>query len=94
MNTHNPTDARAWFLAAVERVPRNAVGAVRLSAACVIALPVRRAAIAIFAHGVGLELLAASDQIAEQVEWKQITPITTVLSLPHRGGSRTGWLCS
>ena len=73
MSTHNRIDARARFLAAVERVPNNAVGAVRLCAACVIALPVRRAAIAIFVHGVGLELLAASDQIAEQVEWKQVT---------------------
>lgn len=91
MNTHNPTDARARFLAAVERMPDNAVGAIRLCAACVIALPVRRAAIAIFVHGVGLELLAASDQIAEQQEWQQVTPITTVLSLPHPGGSRTGW---
>ena len=83
MNTHNPTDARAWFLAAVERMPDNTVGAIRLCAACVIPLPVRRAAIAIFVHGVGLALLAASDQIAAQAEWKQVTPITTVLSLPH-----------
>jgi hypothetical protein len=73
MNTHDPRDVRARFLTAVERVPSDADGAARLCAACVLALPVRHAAIAIYVEGVGLEVLAATDQIAEQVEWTQIT---------------------
>ena len=73
MNTHDPRDVRARFLAAVERVPSDADGAARLCAACVLALPVRHAAIAIQVEGVGLEVLAATDQVAEQVEWTQIT---------------------
>jgi HEAT repeat protein len=45
MNTHDPRDVRARFLTAVERVPSDADGAARLCAACVLALPVRHAAI-------------------------------------------------
>ena len=73
MSTRSPIDAKARFLAAVEQVPENAIGAQRLCAACVLALPVRRAAIAISVHGIGLEVLAASDQIAAQTEWTQVT---------------------
>jgi hypothetical protein len=73
MTNDDSMDAKARFLAAVERVPDRANGAERLCAACVLALPVRRAAIAISIHGHGLEVLSATDQIAEQVEWTQVT---------------------
>ena len=73
MNTHDSMDAKARFLAAVERVPDRADGAERLCAACVLALPVRRAAIAISVSGHGLEVLSATDRVAEQVEWTQVT---------------------
>jgi len=73
MTTHEAMDARARFLAAVERVPDQASGAKRLCAACVLALPIRRAAIAISIQGHGLEVLSATDQVAEQVEWTQVT---------------------
>ncbi|MDR3662209.1 MAG: GAF and ANTAR domain-containing protein [Mycobacterium sp.] len=36
-------------------------------------LPVQRAAIAVHVDGVGLEILCASDALAERVEWDQIT---------------------
>jgi len=73
VNIHDPRDARARFLAAVEQVPSSADGAARLCAACVLALPVQHAAIAINVAGVGLEVLAATDQVAEQLEWTQVT---------------------
>jgi hypothetical protein len=38
-----------------------------------LALPVQHAAIAINVAGVGLEVLAATDQVAEQLEWTQVT---------------------
>lgn len=73
MTNDESMDAKARFLAAVERVPDHASGAERLCAACVLALPVRRAAIAISVNGHSLEVLSATDQIAEQVEWTQVT---------------------
>jgi len=73
VHTHDPQDARARFLAAVEQVPGSASGPARLCAACVLALPVQHAAIAISVAGVGLEVLAATDQVAEQQEWTQVT---------------------
>lgn len=64
--------ARARFLAATAKVPDLADGPGRLCAACVVALPVQRAGIATHVPGVGLEVLAASDEVAERVEWAQV----------------------
>jgi hypothetical protein len=72
MNDSEPAGARARFLAATATVPDVADGPVRLCAACVLALPVQRAGIATHAPGVGLEVLAGSDTIAEQLEWAQV----------------------
>jgi hypothetical protein len=72
MNDSAPSGARARFLAASATVPDIADGPVRLCAASVLALPVQRAGIATHAPGVGLEVLAASDEIAERVEWAQV----------------------
>jgi hypothetical protein len=72
MNDSAPSGARARFLTASATVPEIADGPVRLCAACAVALPVQRAGIATHAPGVGLEVLAASDEIAERVEWAQV----------------------
>ena len=72
MSTHGETPktgARARFLAAIDK----AAAPMRLCDACVAALPVDRAAIAVHVDGVGLEILCASDHIAERLEWEQIT---------------------
>lgn len=61
--------ARGRFLAAINEAP----GPTRLCDACVQALPVQRAAIAVHVDGVGLEMLCTSDHIAERLEWVQIT---------------------
>ena len=73
MNDSHPTGARARFLAATAKVPELDDGPVRLCAACVLALPVQRAGIATHVPGIGLEVLAASDEVAERVEWAQVT---------------------
>ena len=46
---------------------------VRLCEACVMSLPVQRAGISVHVDGVGLEVLCASDYVAERVEWVQIS---------------------
>ncbi|TPG35589.1 GAF and ANTAR domain-containing protein [Mycolicibacterium hodleri] len=68
-----PQGARARFLAAVSRLESEQKAPALLCKACVEALPVQRAAIAVHVDGAGLEVLCASDGIAEQVEWTQIT---------------------
>jgi ANTAR domain len=69
----DPLGARARFLAAVSRLQALHDQPARLCEACVDVLPVSRAAIAVHVDGSGLEVLCASDGIAEQVEWTQIT---------------------
>ena len=66
-------DARTRFLSAVNTIADNEDGAGRLCAACVLALPVQRAGIVLHVSGIGLEVLAASDQVAERIEWIQVT---------------------
>ena len=68
-----PRGARARFLAAVSRLESEQRAPALLCKACVETLPVQRAAIAVHVEGVGLEVLCASDDIAEDVEWTQIT---------------------
>ena len=65
--------ARSRFLAAIGEVRDREDGAGRLCVACVLALPVRRVGIVIKVAGVGIEVLAASDDVAEQIEWTQVT---------------------
>ena len=72
MTSNGSTGARARFLAATAKVPNLPDGPVRLCAASVLALPVHRAGIANHVPGVGLEVLAASDEVAERVEWAQV----------------------
>jgi hypothetical protein len=73
MSSDGPAGARARFLAAVDGSTDHDDGPGRLCAACVVALPVQRAGILINVSGVGLEVLSASDQIAERIEWMQVT---------------------
>ncbi len=73
MDAGDPLGARARFLAAVGRVESGHDHPARLCEACVEVLPVQRAAIAVHVEGSGLEILCASDAIAERVEWTQIT---------------------
>ena len=73
MNTPYVMGARERFLAAAEKVPDSGDGPARLCAACVLTLPVNRAGIAVYVVGVGLEVLTASDKVAERVEWAQVT---------------------
>lgn len=73
VNPDDPLSARARFLAAVDRSDASNRGPTQLCHACVEALPVEMAAIAVHVAGSGLEVLCASDGVAEQVEWAQIT---------------------
>ena len=73
VTSESSADARARFLAFIESVSALAQGAAQLCAACVQTLPVQRAGIVINVDGVGLEVLSASDKIAERVEWTQVT---------------------
>src|ERR1700760_839798 len=69
----DPLGVRARFLAAVSRLESGHDQPARLCEACVEVLPVQRAAIAVHVEGAGLEILCASDDAAEKVEWTQIT---------------------
>jgi hypothetical protein len=69
----DPLGARARFLAVVSRLESGHDQPARLCEACVEVLSVQRAAIAVHVEGAGLEILCASDDVAEQVEWTQIT---------------------
>ena len=73
MSRDGPTGARARFLAAVEGTAHGSDGANRLCTACVLALPVQRAGMMISVPDVGLEVLSASDRVAERTEWLQVT---------------------
>ena len=73
MSTTDSMAAKSRFLAAIEEVRDRNDGAGRLCVACLLALPVRWAGIVIKVPGIGLEVLSASDHVAEQVEWTQIT---------------------
>jgi GAF domain len=73
MSTSDPLGARARFLAAVDKSTELGDEPVRLCEACVLSLPVQRAGIAVHVKGVGLEVLCASDYIAERVEWVQVS---------------------
>ncbi len=68
-----PRDAKARFLAAIDTITDLGDGPQRLCAACVMVLPVQRAGIVLNVSGIGLEVLAASDAVAEKVEWTQVT---------------------
>lgn len=57
----------------VETVSGQADGAEQLCVACVQTLPVQRTGIVIHVGGAGLEVLSASDKVAERVEWTQVT---------------------
>jgi hypothetical protein len=73
VNAGNSHGARARFLAAVSQLEGEQQQPARLCEACVRVLPVQRAAISVHVPGSGLEVLCASDSVAEQVEWAQIT---------------------
>ena len=68
-----PRDPKARFMAAIDTLTHLGDGPQRLCAACVMALPVQRAGILLNVSGMGLEVLAASDAVAERVEWTQVT---------------------
>jgi len=69
----DPYGVRARLLAALNRLAASPDTPARLCEACVEVLRVDRAAIAVHVDGSGLEVLCASDDVAEQVEWVQIT---------------------
>lgn len=73
MDAIDPLGARTHFLAAISRLASQYSPPEQLCHACVETLPVQRAAIAVQVEGAGLEMLCASDSIAERVEWAQIT---------------------
>ncbi|MET0455149.1 MAG: GAF and ANTAR domain-containing protein [Mycobacterium sp.] len=73
MDVTDPLGTRARFLAELSRLKADGDGPASLCEACVSTLPVRRAAIAVHVDGAGLEVLCASDEVAERVEWAQIT---------------------
>jgi ANTAR domain len=69
----DPHGARTRFLTAVSRLDGEREEPSHLCRACVEVLPVQRAAISVYVPDSGLEVLCASDSVAEQVEWAQIT---------------------
>jgi ANTAR domain/GAF domain len=73
VNTPDFLGARARFLAAVDKSTELGDEPVRLCEACVLSLPVQRAGISVHIDGVGMEVLCASDYIAERVEWVQVS---------------------
>ncbi|MCV7227025.1 GAF and ANTAR domain-containing protein [Mycolicibacterium komossense] len=73
MSAPDPLGARARFLAAIDKASHRGDAPVRLCEAAVIALPVQHAGITVQVGDVGLEVLCASDYIAERVEWVQVS---------------------
>jgi len=66
------TDIRARFLAAAGQSPADGRGADKLCTACLVTLPVHRVGISVISGDGGHELLCASDDVAERMEWAQI----------------------
>jgi len=66
-------DPKGRFLSAIDSITDLGNGPQRLCSACVLALPVQRAGIVLNVSGVGLEVLSASDAVAETIEWTQVT---------------------
>ncbi len=73
MDAGDPPGARARFLAALDGLEGEHEEPTRLCDACVLVLPIQRAAISVYVPNSGLEVLCASDRVAERVEWAQIT---------------------
>ena len=73
MSRGDSVDVRTRFLAVIETIADHIEGAQQLCTACVQTLPVQRAGIVIQGGGVGLEVLSASDTVAERIEWTQVT---------------------
>lgn len=73
MGTADPSGARARFLTALNSLATDGDEPAQLCRAATLTLPVQRAAIGVHVAGVGLEVLCASDDVAERVEWAQIT---------------------
>jgi hypothetical protein len=73
VNTSDPLGARARFLAGVDKATELGDEPVRLCEACVLSLPVQRAGITVHVDGVGLEVMCASDYVADRVEWVQVS---------------------
>lgn len=73
LDAANSQGVRARLLTALNRLAASEDTPARLCEACVEVLRVSRAAIAVRVDGSGLEVLCASDDVAEQVEWAQIT---------------------
>lgn len=73
VTTSDPLGARARFLAGIDKASAGGDAPLRMCPACVLALPVSGAGIAVQVGDFGLEVLGASDGVAERVEWLQIT---------------------
>jgi ANTAR domain-containing protein/GAF domain-containing protein len=73
MDAADPQGARARFLNALESLEARGDEPAQLCRAAALSLSVARAAIAVHVDGPGLEVLCATDEVAEQVEWAQIT---------------------
>lgn len=73
MGTADPSGARARFLTALSSLATGGDEPAQLCRAATLTLPIQRAAIGVHVAGVGLEVLCASDDVAERVEWAQIT---------------------
>ncbi|MGW4099705.1 GAF and ANTAR domain-containing protein [Mycobacterium sp. NPDC004974] len=73
MNPSDPVSVGARFLEAFRGTSTHKDEPSRLCEACVAVLPVTRSGISVSVEGVGIEVLCASDRIAERVEWTQVT---------------------
>ncbi|WNG81436.1 GAF and ANTAR domain-containing protein [Mycobacterium sp. ITM-2016-00316] len=67
------TDIRARFLVVVGQTPTDLQGAEQLCTACLATLPVQRVGISVISGDEGHEFLCASDDVAERMEWAQIS---------------------
>lgn len=72
-NPAGPNDAKARFLSAIDTIRDVRDDPQRLCSACVLTLPVQRAGILLNVSGTGLDVLSASDAVAEKAEWTQVT---------------------
>jgi hypothetical protein len=73
VNSTDSAGARGRFLSSITTPTTDRGRPQRLCGVCVQALPVQRAGIAVQTAGSDLEVLCASDEVAERLEWAQVT---------------------
>lgn len=73
VNSIAPLGVRARFLAEVEKASARTQEPAQLCEVCVLVLPIAGAGIIVQQPGMGAEVLCASNDVVERVEWLQVT---------------------